>query len=521
MKTVGHDDRLRSWNAACGRLGFTTAIRHEGCRGVNARVRGIYTTAVTRLLLDAGHDVVDASPPIRRRFDESFPAAPPDLRVSTTDDAQGVGVAGDPDAVDAIRPLLTDVGIDTLAWADPTPPGTVLDGEVTETLGGGAVVALAVGGTVVNGETDDSAPESVEGYLPYGAVDARIETGDGVRGQVRESAAPWASHRPELDASLRAGGGLVTLEPGSGTRVDVRDDEAARELVGMTDLLGIEPPDGWRAVWGPAALDAGMDALEAGLDRAVDAAEELADAAGETGVLADASTTSDAPVARPNAGLWVWFGRESRFALDDVRRAVETTMPGHHRIKAGSSAASAGVDFAEALCEPDPDADFPFAVVTESFGPAEGDTLRIEHGKPDGRLITLGEGDVTEVDADGGVTVERAMTPGGTYDALGGRREAGDVAATSFSEGRWWYPTTYRGSDGTVKGTYVNVCTPVEVFPEAVRYVDLHVDVIKHPDGTVERVDDEVLDESVEAGHTPEPLAEKARSVASALESAL
>jgi predicted RNA-binding protein associated with RNAse of E/G family len=61
----------------------------------------------------------------------------------------------------------------------------------------------------------------------------------------------------------------------------------------------------------------------------------------------------------------------------------------------------------------------------------------------------------------------------------------------------------------------------VEVFPDAARYVGLHVDVGKRPDGTVERVDDDELDESVAAGTVPEPLAEKARSVASALENAL
>ncbi len=504
---------------------------------MNVRVRGIYTTALTRLLLDAGHDVVDASPPIRRRFAESFPTDPPDVRIDTTEDRQGVGVAGDPEAVASLRPLLADVGVDTLVWTDPTPPGTVLDGEVTETLGGGAVVELGIAGSdgiaggdevaEANGAGDGGAAaalDDVEGYLPYGSVDARVETGDRVRVQVRESAPPWVSRRSELDTTLRVGGGIVSLEPGSGTRVDVRDDEAARELAGMVDLLGVEPPNGWRAVWGPAALDAGMDALESGLDRAADAAEELADAAGEPGVLDADTTAAISPIARPNAGFWVWFGRESRFALDDTRRTVEATMPGHHRVKAGSASASAAVDFAEALCDPDPndpDAAFPFTVVRESFGPAEGDALRIEHGKPDGRLITLGEGTVTEVDADGGVTVEREMSPGGSYDGLGGRREAGDVAVTSLSEGRWWYPTTYRAADGTVKGTYVNVCTPVEVFPDAARYVDLHVDVVKHPDGTVEQVDDDVLDASVSRGDTPEPLAEKARSVASALTNAL
>ncbi|EMA60686.1 DUF402 domain-containing protein [Halorubrum lipolyticum] len=486
---------------------------------MNVRVRGIYATALTRTLLDAGHEVVDASPPIRRRFDAEFETAPPDVRIATTDDRQGVGAHGDPDAVASLRDLLTDAGLDAMAWGDPTPPGTVLDGTVTETLGGGAVVELRVGGD--EGGSGDAA--SAEGYLPYGAVDDRVETGDPVRVRVRESAAPWTDRRPELGGSLRAGGGLVALEPGSGTRVDVRNDEAARELAGMLDLLGLEPPEGWRAVWKAPAVDAETEELRAGLDRAVAAAEGLddaVDAAGGVGVLDGPDLVREEPLATPHAGVWVWFGRESRFSLDDRRREATATMPGHHRVKAGSADASAGVDLAEALCEPDPDAAFPFGVVTDAFGPAEGDALRLEHGKPDGRLITLGEATVTAVDADGSVTVEREMTGGGTYDGLDVPREAGDVAETSLKEGRWWYPTTYRGRDGTVRGTYVNVCTPVEVFPGAARYVDLHVDVVKRPDGAVERLDDDELREAEAAGDVPEPLAEKARSVASALENA-
>ena len=483
------------------------------------RVRGIYATALTRLLLDAGHAVVDASPPIRRRFDEAFESAPPDIRIETTDDRQGVGVHGDPEGVASLRDRLAGVGRDALAWPDPTPPGTVLDGEVTETLGGGAVVRLRVGRDGGDGDL-----VTAEGYLPYGSVDGHVETGDPVRARVDASAAPWTDRRPELVGSLRAGGGLVALEPGSGTRVDVRNDEAARELAGMVDLLGLEPPDGWRAVWKPPAVDAGTEALEAGLRRAVAAAEDLddaVDAAGGVGVLDDAGRLRDEPIASPNAGVWVWFGRESRFALDDRRREATATMPGHHRLKAGAADASAGVDLAEALCDPDPEAAFPFGVATDAFGPTEGDALRIEHGKPDGRLITLGEATVTGVDADGSVAVEREITGSGTYDGLGTPREAGDVAETSLKEGRWWYPTTYRGRDGTVRGTYVNVCTPVEVFPDAARYVDLHVDVVKRPDGTVERVDDDELREAEATGDVPAPLAEKARSVASALENAL
>ena len=128
---------------------------------------------------------------------------------------------------------------------------------------------------------------------------------------------------------------------------------------------------------------------------------------------------------------------------------------------------------------------------------------------------------MTELEADGTVTVERAMTGGGTYDALGVERREGDVATTTFVEGRWWYPTVYRGADGDHRGTYVNVCTPVEVFPDCARYVDLHVDVVKRPGGEVRRVDDDELDAAVEAGDVPEPLAERAREVAASIENAL
>jgi hypothetical protein len=69
----------------------------------SVRVRGIYATALTRVLLDAGHRVVQASPPIERRFDAELPAADHDAAIETGPDRQGVNVAGDPDAVESVR----------------------------------------------------------------------------------------------------------------------------------------------------------------------------------------------------------------------------------------------------------------------------------------------------------------------------------------------------------------------------------------------------------------------------------
>ena len=491
------------------------------------RVRGIYTTAVTRHLLDAGAEVVQASEPIRERFDADFGDGAHDVTVATTGDRQGVGVDGDPDAVAAVDAELRGVGRDTFAWDDPTPPGAVFAATVSETLGSGAVCDL--------GES--------EGFLPYRDADDHLEAGDAVRVQVRESAPPWIDRRARLGTEIRADAGLATLVRGrDGVTVDTRDDAAGRELAGMTDLLSVDAPDGWGIEWSHAATRAEMSALEAALDRAAGRAEDLA--AALDGADADETESpSERPtaLATPAAGRWLWFGRESRFALDGARRAVTTTMPGHHRTKAASDSASAGVDLAEALwaaegaagpaggvaddaAESDDGSDgpdFPFDVVTRQFGPVAGDTVEIRHGKPDGRAFSLGSGEVTDWGADGSLDVTRTLSGSGTYDGLGTRREAGDTALTKFREGRWWYPTVYRSAEGEHRGTYVNVCTPVECFPDEIRYVDLHVDVVKRPDGTVERVDDDELDAAVEEGNVPEAVAEKARAVAASLERAL
>jgi len=464
---------------------------------MNVRCRGIYTTALTRRFLDAGHDVVSASDPIRARFDADFGTDPSDVTVETTDDRQGVGVIGDPDAVSRVVDGL-DLTRDTFAWASPAPRDAVFDARVTETLGSGAVCDLG----------------GAEGFLPFGNVDAHVEVGDDVRVQVTESAAPWVDRRAVLDGDVRARAGPATLVRGeSGISVDTYDDEAGRELAGMTDLLGIDPPDGWGLVWADAATEADMGALQSALERAVERAETLEDAL-------DAAVSPSCRLATPAATTWVWFGREARFVLDEDRRDVTATMPGHHRVKAASSEASRAVDFVEALGSTDGD-DFAFEAVTDTFGPVTGDHVRLDHGKPDGRRIVLGRAEVTDRDPDGTLTLRREMTAGGTYDALGVDRAAGDVAITKVREGRWWYPTVYRGDDGERKGTYVNVCTPVECFPDAVRYVDLHVDVVKGPDGEVRRVDDDELDDAVAAGQISDELATKARSVATSLEGAL
>lgn len=480
----------------------------------SVRVRGIYTTAITRLLETAGVDVVQASEPIRDRFDEEFGFEPADVAVETTRDRQGVAISGEQEAVAAVADELEAVAVDSFRWEADAPRGAVFDAEVVQTGGGGAAVELGDG---------------VRGYLPYDDVDGYVDVGDRYRVQVQDPKPPWDDDRPLVRPHLEVESGLLVLSRDRTGVSAAASGERATELVGMTDLLSADRPDGWGLRWYRVATEADLEAMTDALSRAAEQARALED---------ELAAVDDEPgdprrLATPAATTWCWFGRESRFALDRVRREVETTMPGHHRTKAAGRTTSAAVDFVEAVCGSQWDrgdggdgdgnvaAAFPFDAVSRQFGPTEGDRLALGHGKPDGRLLTLGTGDVTDWDPEGTVTLEREIHGGGTYDALDVPKADGDVAVTKLREGRWWYPTTYRSEDGGAKGTYVNVCTPVELFPDSARYVDLYVDVVRHGDGTVEVVDEAELEAAVDDGLVSDELAEKARTVASAVERAL
>ncbi|MFP4189162.1 MAG: DUF402 domain-containing protein [Halobacteriales archaeon] len=442
---------------------------------MRVKIRGVYATAATHLLLDAGHDVVEPSDAIRDRFDASFGEGSSDVKLRPSNDYLGVYVVGE--GAREVADTLA-AGCDSFVF-DALAVGAVRDAAVEETVGSGAFVRF----------------EDGRGFLPYSKTNDRVEEDDGLRVTVVDEAPPWGDGNPVVAAGKRVGNELVTLvRGGRGTRVEGGDEEDATQLTRTVATLGVEPPSDWGVVYSRDALNAGMEEV----------AEAVADAAERAG--------SD---ATDDEAAWLWLGREGRAAFDEARAEATTTVAGHHRLKATSNAAAAGVDIAESLVDDaNPSDALPFETVARRFGPTEGDTVEIVHGKPDGRFPSLGSGEVVEADADEReVVVERRITSSGVYDALGVEREKGDVARTRFEEGAWAYPTVYESSDGETKGTYVNVCTPLELFPDSVRYVDLHVDVV-NVDSETRVVDEDELAEAVDDGKVAESVAEKAHEVA-------
>jgi hypothetical protein len=214
----------------------------------------------------------------------------------------------------------------------------------------------------------------------------------------------------------------------------------------------------------------------------------------------------------------VEFPYLSKASLDRIRGEVAPTLDGHHRFRI---IGSEYVDLIEREVEKYP---FKMAKMEEAVRRRlilddlkRGKVLRIEHVKPEGNVIQLRGGEVMSLSADKREMFIRRALSGGRYDGLGLIIEEGDYAITRVREGDWLVEHSYYSAEGGLKGKYWNINTPVEFYPDKIRYIDLHVDVVLREGERPEIIDRDQLDRLADEGCVNEELTRKALQVAEAL----
>lgn len=248
------------------------------------------------------------------------------------------------------------------------------------------------------------------------------------------------------------------------------------------------------------------------------------------------------PSSRPSLSLeamearrlsWAEFvklGRESfeigfpsncKLTLDRLRAEVCPTLPGHHLLKViASSRVDAvetelsglpgrGEELAEALRR---------ELIYDHYH--EGRAIFIHHAKLNGAYFRLG-GRISGFLPRRGLKIERRFRGGGSYDGLEVPKGEGDWGMVEVEEGSWICKRSYFSARGELKGEVYNINTPIEFYPDVLRYVDLEVDVVRWPDGRTAIIDHEELEERLRQGFLTEELAGKALTVARALEERL
>lgn len=78
------------------------------------KIRGIYATAFTRLLLGSGFRIVDPTPEIRQRFELGPIPKVPDILLKDREDRQGVDLIGEADKISGLLKTLQDTLLDAV-----------------------------------------------------------------------------------------------------------------------------------------------------------------------------------------------------------------------------------------------------------------------------------------------------------------------------------------------------------------------------------------------------------------------
>lgn len=449
---------------------------------VKAKVRGIYSTALTKLLLDNGFEMVAPSVASKERFQLDEPDASPDISIEDSHDRHGVHISGSREAADKVKDILQTTLDDAIVRKWPIS----VDGIYKGLLRGVDITTHSV--LIDIGETIGRVSEDER---------ERIKTKDTI---VQVKRRRIGAKEPLLTTKITIPGKYAVLVPKSKTRISLKiiDPIVRARLYTLGEKLS---PLNWSIMWRTAATTQSQELLE----------EEVKTLFRESEDIFQKAKTAEAPTMLREGSyvMDIELPAISKERLDEIRGTVLPTLPGHHYYKVCGGRIAAVLDMAENLLtkgKPRDKVESDFKQEVAAEYPSTGATIDIEHVKASGLVFYLGRACIESFNGSC-IRLERIIAKEGIYDALGIKKQTGDTAVTEAKLGEWHFQTRYYSKEGAYKGCYVNFNTPLELYPHALRYVDLEVDIYSLQDGTVNVVDEEKLDKEVKKGRISAKLA--------------
>ena len=450
----------------------------------SARIRGIYSTALTKLLLDQGFEIVQPSTALQDRFKLEGSMQSPDIDIYDRYSRQGVRALGKAKAISVFKSILQANFDDVIIreWkvtADGVYKGLKkhLDTDTHSVL---VDIGSAIG-RVGEEEVRDSAQNVI----------VQVER----RG--------IGAKEPILTTEIKIPGKYAILIPGHQIKVSqkILDWQKRSRLLQLGKDLSLQE---WGIIWRTSAADQSTEVLR----------NEIVSLLKEGEIIFKKAQQTEAPAVlwEGNHFIETEFPALSKRKFDEIRAYVTPTLNGHHFYKICNKGISSAVDMAEKLLEegkPSKEVEDLFQKTIQKEYPTVGSIIAIEHVKLDGKVFHLGEALIESFDNNNSVIeFSRVFRREGLYDGLKTRKEPGDTAMTKAKVGEWYFKTQYFSKGGKSKGTYVNLNTPIELYPHGVRYVDLEIDVCVWSDGKTEILDEEKLENAVREGLVPQKLNE-------------
>jgi len=446
-----------------------------------AKIRGIYSTALTKLLLDNSIGIVEPSVTTKERFKLDDDSETPDITIEDRSDRHGIRTSGNREATERFKYILQSCLDDAIVRKWPVS----VDGIYKGLLRGVDISTRSV--LVDIGEAVGRVPEEEKEKITSKEIIVQVK-----RGRI-------GAKEPSLTTKITIPGRYAVLIPEGkvGVSLKIQDPEVRAKLYELGKKLS---PPNCGIIWRTAATTQPLENLE----------EEVESLAREAENVWQRAKHVEAPVILREGSyvMDVELSALSKRRLDEIRATMCPTLAGHHYYKVVGGQVAVALEMTEALLEkgkPRKEIELAFKQEIEAEYPFAGAAIGIEHVKPSGIVLHLGKATIEFLD-ETSIRLRRIFGKSGVYDGLGVRKEAGDVAVTEAKLGEWYFQTKYYSKDGLYKGCYVNFHTPLELYPYYVRYVDLEVDVCMLPDGTLKTVDEEKLEKVVRQGFVSERL---------------
>lgn len=440
---------------------------------MKARIRGIYSTALTKLLLDHGFQITQSTQVIRNRLNIEPDVDTPDIDIRDTSDKQGLVV----EAKDAILNMFLNVITEEL----PNPL-IYLSKVTTNAIYKGVVEQQTPHGTIINlGE--------YKGLL----VGEKLEEGKELLVRVID---PGLGRDITLTTNITIPGRYAILIPENSIKISkkIRSPEARQTLFVLGRAI---KPKNWGILWRTAAATRETKELIEEVKRLKEEAEKIFKK-GE-------KESAPALLYEGERIAHIKIPYEAKRRLDEIRGKVTPTIPNHHFYKSLNSEFALVVDLAEKIISKNPELK---EEVTEQVKetilqkyPKIGEIIEIEHAKLNGKRIHLTPGKIIEK-TNNPLTLKlmRKFRSGGVYDALNIPIEEGDYGITEITQGSWYMKTSYYNKEKELKGEYYNISTGIEIHPQKVTYIDLAIDIVRWPNNDVKVVDKEELEEAYKKG---------------------
>ncbi|ABM81443.1 DUF402 domain-containing protein [Hyperthermus butylicus] len=457
------------------------------------RVRGIYATALTKLVIDMGFQVVQPSRIIADRFSLPMLTLPADVTIKDSDNNPSeLLIVGYEWAVNIILEKLRDTLPYSFYWRSSLPLHSTVKARVIGLRDNRCIARVG----------------DVEAELLVDRSEC-IEDREVVGGVVRPGVKPRET--PRIVPGARVIGDYAILIESSEPRVTISEHVRSPEKRALLAAIATSfTEQGYAVHWRSSSQHAEREELEKHLRQLREALAEARKRAeeGPPGVYSEGE-----------AVVLVHLSSADKQKLDEIRDSVVATIPYHHTVKSLQPSLSKVIDYAEKVKALGVDSEKLVRALLELVAEdlASRRRIRILHVKPSGEYIELGKAEIKSVyveDKSLVIVLERTVKSRGVYDGLGVEKEPGDRIVTEVRTDEWIVKHTYYAPDGTVKGTYININTPPEIAEDAIVYLDLEIDIVKKPGKKPKIVDAEELDKYHEQGIVTTKLKEKALEIA-------